>query len=740
VSRLPLIVLLAAYFVLATALSLLNPLFESPDEVYHVAYVKYLKEQHSLPVLETGALSEFHQAPLYYTLGALAAAPIALDDYDALAARPNPFRSYRYWEPGVDNKNVFLHGPWDAPPYHDTTLAVHVVRLLSVLMGLGTVYGAYRLAQRAFDWDALTAAGAAAVVAFNPVFLLITSSVHNDALTMCLGALLLWRCAALVRDGPSPRRALWAGVLLGLDWLTKISTIFISPAVAVAIVLAGLRARQPWRLLVRDGLIAFGAAALLGGWTFVRNTLIYGEPTGVRQDLAVWAHWSAADALRAIGPELPFMWTTFWGRLGHGEVALPDWIFTALAVACAPALLGLAVLFVRRALPLRRGATRAQALDALAPALVLLVAALGALIGMFGYYLNSPDGHAARYTFPGLAAIGCLLFAGWAELSGARARWVAVAAGTALCALSVYAVFVLVPGTYARPALVADAPAGPATRFGDVAEVLAAQIEPDGAPLHPGDALTVRLTWRALQRTSVDYAVYVHVIDDAGAILAQRDTYPGLGRYPSTAWNPGDVWIDTIRVLLPPGAYTPNTLQVNFGLYDYAGGARLPVTAVAPAAPPAGTQRYALAAPPGAPWPNATDVNFDGRLALRGYTLAPRSVHPGATITLTLYWTALAPHLEPYTVFAHVAGPGDAVYANGDGVPVGGLAPTPLWKPGEIISDTHLLRLAPDTPPGQYDVELGWYHSDTLERLLILEANGVRAHDRWLLSPIRVNP
>lgn len=736
----PLVALLAAFLVLSLALGVLNPAFESPDEIYHIEYVKYLKEQHSLPVMTLGRLSEFHQGPLYYALGALVAAPVPMDDYDSLAARGNPFRSYRYWEPGVDNKNVFLHGPWDAMPYQGTVLALHLIRVLSTLLGLVTVYAVYRLARRAFDWSPVTALGACAFVAFNPVFLLITSSVHNEALTMALGALLLWQCVELVRGGPSPRRELVIGLLLGLDWMTKISTIFVIPAVALAVLIAALRAPRRLQALLAGGTRVFGVAALVGGWFFVRNTIVYGEPTGVRQDLAVWTTWTATEALRALVAELPFMWTTFWGRFGHGEVALPDGVFSALALLCAPALLGLIVMTARALAPLRRRGRRLDALVTAAPLLVMLFAAAGALLGMFGYYLQSPDGHAARYTFPGIAAIGTLLFAGWAALARARANVVAVGIAALLGTLTAYSVFVVVPQAYAQPARLASPPAGPGTRFGDVAEVLAMETDPAHGPLRPGDTLTVRLTWRALRRTPVDYAVYVHLIDDAGVIIAQRDTCPGLGRYPTTAWDPGAVWIDEYRVPIPETAYTPNAFRVNFGLYRYPDGERLPVAASAPGVPEVGTTAYRLEPRPDTPYPNPQQVNFDGKLLLHGYELSSRAVRPSDTITLTLYWSALAPGLDGYTVMAHVAGPGDAVYANGDGVPVGGMAPTPLWRPGEVISDTHVLRLSAGTPPGQYDVEIGWYNSQTIERLLILEPNGVRAHDAWLLSPVRVLP
>ena len=66
---------IACYLVLALAYSTINPVFESPDEIYHVGYMEYLLREHQLPVAVLGKkLSEFHQPPLYYALAAAIAA------------------------------------------------------------------------------------------------------------------------------------------------------------------------------------------------------------------------------------------------------------------------------------------------------------------------------------------------------------------------------------------------------------------------------------------------------------------------------------------------------------------------------------------------------------------------------------------------------------------------------------------------------------------------------------------
>lgn len=51
-----------------------------------------------------------------------------------------------------------------------------------------------------------------------------------------------------------------------------------------------------------------------------------------------------------------------------------------------------------------------------------------------------------------------------------------------------------------------------------------------------GKTLTRTVYWEPLSRTDLPYSVLVHLIDaQTETLIAQRDTYPGLGRYPTTA-------------------------------------------------------------------------------------------------------------------------------------------------------------------------------------------------------------
>ncbi|RME74288.1 MAG: glycosyl transferase, partial [Chloroflexi bacterium] len=54
--------------------------------------------------------------------------------------------------------------------------------------------------------------------------------------------------------------------------------------------------------------------------------------------------------------------------------------------------------------------------------------------------------------------------------------------------------------------------------------------------------------------------------------------------------------------------------------------------------------------------------------------------------------------------------------------------PTSTWRPGEQLLDRHPLNLPPDLPPGEYQLRVGVYYWETLERLPVLE-NGQPSGD-----------
>jgi hypothetical protein len=131
-------------------------------------------------------------------------------------------------------------------------------------------------------------------------------------------------------------------------------------------------------------------------------------------------------------------------------------------------------------------------------------------------------------------------------------------------------------------------------------------------------------------------------------------------------------------------------------------------------------------------------ANFADRIQLLGYRLNAGAFSLGDTLELTLNWRALSEMDKDYTVFTHLIDANEKIWAQMDSQPLGGTHPTSSWNPGERVVDRLGLQLDPNTPPGVYRIEVGWYYLPTLERLPVVGPAGQTDSDRVLFGPVRV--
>jgi 4-amino-4-deoxy-L-arabinose transferase-like glycosyltransferase len=723
-----LLVILVVYLALAIAYSLASPIYEPTDEVRHFRYVRHILVYRELPVQSAeGPRAQSHHPPLYYALGALVSwwVPVEQDVY--YEPPPNPFWAYRYWELSFDNKNQYLHGVDEQFPFHGVTLAVYAVRWMTVLIGAGVVCVTYFIGREVSPDRPALAAGAAALVAFNPQFTYLSGAINNDILAGLCGAAVLWACVRLVRRGPSWRADVTMGLFYGLALLTKFNLVALLALIELAYALAVWRARdgsasraRAWRVFVRGNLIVLGLAALIAGWWFARNWVLYGDPTAMNMVNQLWKGSEASEGWWAVGQSLPYLWSSLWGRFGYGQLPLPEVVYQALFWFCVIALTG-------HLLPRReRGGF---------VVLIPLMASVVLFVGVVFYYIAiQPAGPMGRFLFPCLPAFAVLVSLGLSQIFPRRWDWLAgPVLAVVMAALAIYALVGVLAPAFGRPRPLTDAEIAAVPNrvdidFGGTARLLGYKVAP--TTVRPGEEVEVTLYWEPLARTGQNYAVFVHLLSDVGTMVAQRDTYPGLGRYLTTAWEPGVVFADTYRMHVPETAYAPDAGYVQVGLY-LPDGPRLTTSDGRDALRLTTVEVLAHASE----FPNPLDANFDGKAALVGYTLDRRIARPGETVRLTLYWRALAPMEKSYGVFAHVLGDRDQVWAWNDGWPVEGLAPTFTWEPGQIIEDVRDLTLGATTPPGFYDIEVGLHNE---ERLPIVAEDGHWLGNRVLLSKIRV--
>src|SRR5574341_141579 len=187
----------AALILVATLLALgfnSGPIFESPDEIQHYFYMRYLvttgqlSDVYDLPNEWLG--SEMFQPPLYYAVGALILGRINDADFEEVSQRKNtyhPNMTRQYASDGRPplgnfNKNFFIHSIKEAFPYtaSPTALAVHLLRLYSTLLGIGTLIFCAAIFHLIWPNHPHRQVMALAVAALWPLRVYMSATINND--------------------------------------------------------------------------------------------------------------------------------------------------------------------------------------------------------------------------------------------------------------------------------------------------------------------------------------------------------------------------------------------------------------------------------------------------------------------------------------------------------------------------------------------------------------------------------
>ena len=740
-------ILVTVYIALAGTYSVVTPVMEASDEVWHYPMVHYIAEHWSLPIQEPGVQTpwrqEGSQPPLYYALGALLTAGIDTSDL-ADVRRINPHADSGIVRPD-GNGNLIVHTAGERFPWQGTALAIHLVRLMSVAMGAGTVYLTYRLVQALWEERTWLALAAASITAFNPMFCFISGSVNNDNLAMLLGSAGIWLLVRLVRQHgstrPAARRAWWRdivvlGIVLGLGLLTKPSTGGLLLLTALAISYVALRRRSWWHWL-SGGMVTAGLVLLIAGWWFVRNALLYGgDWTGIERFILILGYRDPPATLRQLWGERVGFMMAYWGLFGAVNLPLPGWMYRVLDSAALLAGVGLLLRVARCvALPSGRRSLRDIWL-ALRPQSVGL--ALVALwpVAVFGPWLTwatrtwSSQG---RLIFTAMSAWSTWLALGLSSLlPRQRSALLPGVLGVFLFGIASWAPSGVIVPAYEAPVVAADVALVPEHEL--VADV-GGQLRLVGYDLvedvaHPGEAFRFALYWEAQRPMDRDWSVFVHVLDlQTGLPVATRDRYPGQGLLATSDMVAGQRWIDQYVVELPKTAYAPSSAVLEIGLYDAQTGERPPIVVEgdAPVSIVANGLRFQPLSiePRSGLYPNAVQVNFADKMVLVGWEIDRRVVSPGDEVHLVLYWRCTGRMPQNYTAFAHIVGEWDQKWAQEDSWP-GGTA-TSGWTVGQEIEDHYHLALSSDAPAGAKRLVIGVYGSSPdgeLERLRIIDEQG----------------
>jgi hypothetical protein len=441
-----LLALIALYLASAYGFAIVTPYGEAPDEFGHLLYVEHIVNYGKLPDVTPNPYTyESFQPPLYYMIGAFAVVVGRTLTGESLSAPLAPFVLARPDRvPGVDLA-VLLHPPEDRWP-----LTAYLLRIYSILLGLGLIVLTYATARVIVPWPApgtvplLVTAFAALIPQAN----FIRASISNENMADLVGALIIWLLELHLMRPYSDKRVFWIGVAFGLALVSKLSVL---PLILPALWVLWVRSERGRRVFLRDLAIVGGLAALMGGWLYIYKWVVYGDPLAY----GAWQVMMPPDGVFSLGdlfwfqePFREMLWNSFWGVYGWQQVFMPEWIYTAFLIGTLLAVIGGVYLVVRHALSWGQKGS--------AFVLLLTVALLYAFIVQSSTYLVSWQG---REMYPALSSVCLLLGLGLGGLISGRgavqpvpiSRWRSllsdssvVIVSVALFALNVYSILWLV--------------------------------------------------------------------------------------------------------------------------------------------------------------------------------------------------------------------------------------------------------------------------------------------------------
>lgn len=555
---------------LALAYNLATPIWEAPDEPLHYEYIRRLAVERALPAPSArpaeerpGGESEMHQMPLYYVAAALLT--FGLDKPEATDWRRNP---YATWAGHPSEHQMALHGEDEAFPFQGVAQAVHGLRLVSTLFGLGTVLCAY-LAARAILTDRRLALVAAGLTGLVPGFVFSSAAINNDNAVIFFSSLALVRALALVRQPAIGWGQWWGyGLIMAAAALSKANGLFLIPFTGLLGLVLARADHRPSRLL-QGALLSLGLVLLLAGPIYYRNLLSL--PGSVEAALG--------------GPESenapPFqvednlvlflvrrLLVSFWASFGWQSLFLDPLFYWAFGLLALAALVGLGRFWRSEQGWRRWEAGQRRQLVLVAGFIASIVLAMG------GRFLAAPAVglDQARLIYPGLAGMGILLVLGLSWLAPGRPLVLPLLATTGLIGLNLFIPFGVIAPAYPAPLPVWSRGQEPVlphysrVGFENGAELWGHSAIPPR--LSPGERLDLSLYWQASRTLDREYVAFVKLLSQDWRQLAGDDRLPLEGVYPMSWWRPGEVVRDARTLVIPEDA-PPGAYLVVVGMYAY---------------------------------------------------------------------------------------------------------------------------------------------------------------------------
>ncbi len=135
--------------------------------------------------------------------------------------------------------------------------------------------------------------------------------------------------------------------------------------------------------------------------------------------------------------------------------------------------------------------------------------------------------------------------------------------------------------------------------------------------------------------------------------------------------------------------------------------------------------KYEIYSP--APLLHLQAAKFGGEIAMIGWSIAQSGVQSPesnvqpltSNLQLSVVWQAQRAMTRRYTAFVHLENARGEKIAQEDREPRDGIYPTTRWGAGEMVREVYTLNVPSDMPRGKYFLKVGWYDSESGERLSV---------------------
>tara|TARA_Y100000590_G_scaffold448788_1_gene585972 strand:- start:120 stop:1094 length:975 start_codon:yes stop_codon:yes gene_type:complete len=233
--------------------------------------------------------------------------------------------------------------------------------------------------------------------------------------------------------------------------------------------------------------------------------------------------------------------------------------------------------------------------------------------------------------------------------------------------------------------------------------------------VEPGEPLFINLYWSINDPVISEYHGSIQLLDQNGKKITQTDHKLGGASFPyhtTMSWDTNSIVRDEYVLYAPTILTTPVALDVLIAVYDKQTDNRIGEAII---------DRISIISKDTPLIPaTATIINANvGPVSLSGFTHEINN----NILSLTLYWNSTEPSLVDGVVFIHIYDDTNNFILGHDSPPRQGTYPMGLWRPGEVIIDTHQIPIDELNNP-KYNLHIGIYDPASGTRLHVVDNSG----------------